>query len=176
VDAHGQLQPHARMPDAIRRLAASDPAVYLPAGPYVAAADDRMFVLDQSVLAIAQFDANGSLETVRMLPDPYRTRLLERRSKMRAGFGARASSVIDMPAAKRIWLDRDGRLLVLFPLPDAWGLLIDTKTWTARPLLLPEDRRLHDILFAASDASLDGDRLYLTSRDQLYQLAAEGWR
>jgi hypothetical protein len=81
-----------------------------------------------------------------------------------------------MPAAKRISLDLDGRLLVLFNQPDSWGLLIDTESWVARPLMLPANRRLRDILWGASDATLYGNNLYVIRTHQLYQFAVEDWR
>jgi YD repeat-containing protein len=177
VDAQGRLTTHAPIPDEIVRLAASDPSVYLAAGPYIATSTTgELIVLDQSVLALSVFTPDGRLVATRLLPEPYRSRLLERRLTQRAAWGKNAAAFIDSPAAKRIYLDREGRLLVLFPLPDSWGLLIETEGWTARPLMLPENTRLRDILWAASDATLDGDRLLVVSGHQLYQFAVEGWR
>jgi len=176
VSERGKLTPHAAIPDVIRNIAASDEAMYLPAGPYIAASSGgELFVLDQSVLALSRFDREGRLLQVGLLPEPFRSRLLEQRIEQRKAWGARAAAWVDTPAAKRISLDREGRLLVLFHLPDSWGLLIDTNSWTARPLMLPENRRLHDILWAASDAALDTDRLYVLSGSQLYHFAVEGW-
>jgi hypothetical protein len=177
VGEHGRLTTHAAIPDAVRRLAESDPTFFLPAGPYIASSQaGDLFVLDQSVLTISRYDATGTLITTRVLAEPFRSQLLERRVRQRKAWGRRAAAFIDSPAAKRIHLDREGRLLVLFSLPDAWGLLIDTESWTARPLVPPENRRLHDILWSASDATLDGDRLYIVSSSQLYQFAVEAWR
>jgi len=177
VDHQGRLRVHAEVPAAVRRLAASDPSVYFRAGPYIATSPaGELIVLDQSVLALSLFGPRGELVATRLVPEPFRTRLLQRRLAMLASFGARAGAFVDSPAAKRIHWDREGRLIVLFSLPDAWGLLIDTRSWRARPLLLPGDRRLHDILWGASDATLDGDRLWVVSGGQLYQLAVEGWR
>jgi hypothetical protein len=177
VDAKGRLTTHAARPEAVERLARSDPATYLAAGPYIAAAPSgELVVLDQSVLALSVFDADGKIVSTRLLPEPFRGNLLRQRLTRLEAWGRNAQAFIDSPAAKRIWLDREGRLLVLFPLPDAWGLLIDTKTWIARPLMLPENRRLHDILWAASDATLEGDRLFVVSHHQLYQFSVEGWR
>jgi hypothetical protein len=91
-------------------------------------------------------------------------------------FGKVGVSFIDTPAAKAFSSGRDGRMLLLYPLPDSWGMLIDPDRWTARPLAFPDDHRLHDLLWAASDATLDGDRIWLISGSQLYELATEGWR
>jgi hypothetical protein len=177
IDGRGRVAPHAGIPSVIRHMAESDPARYPGAGPYIAASPrGTVFVLDQSVLALSEFAADGTLMSLRLLPEPFRSRLLDERIRTRKAFGALGTSFIDYPAAKRISVDPDGLLLVLFHLPDSWGLVIDTKSWTARPLLLPEDKRLHDILWAASDATLDGDRLYLISGSQLYELALEDWR
>lgn len=176
VDERGALDPLARIPDAVRRLAASDAVRYLPAGPALAATPaGELLVLDQSVLSLSRFDADGRLLASGPLPDPFRARLLEQRIARRRSFGRLASAFVDMPAAKSISVGRDGRALILFALPDAWGLLVDPRAWTARPLLLPEEARLHDLLWGASDAALDGDRLYLISGSQLYELAVEGW-
>lgn len=177
ADERGRLTPHFDVPRAVRDLAASDSSVYLAATPYIAGTPDGdLVVLDQSTLVLSHFDADGRLLRAGLLPEPFRSKLLERRVANRRGFGALAKSFLDTPAAKRISVDARGRLLLLFALPDAWGLLIDLDRWSARPLLLPENGRVHDLLWAASDATLDGDRLYVVSGSQLYELAAEGWR
>jgi hypothetical protein len=177
IDSVGRLTPYASIPEPVRKLARSDRSLYLPAGPYMAASDaGDLFVLDQSVLAIVRFDDQGGLVGTSLLPEPFRGRLLERRIRVNRAFAGRAGTFVDSPAAKRIYLDRDGRLLVLFSLEDSWGLIIDTGSWTARPLMLPDDRRLRDILWATGDAALDGDRLYVVSGSQLYQFTVEDWR
>lgn len=177
ADERGRLTPHFDVPRAARDLAASDSSRYLAASPYIAGTPDgELVVLDQSILALSRFDADGRLLRAGLLPEPFRSKLLERRVANRRGFGALAESFLDTPAAKRISVDARGRLLLLFSLPDAWGFLIDLDRWSARPLLLPENGRARDLLWAASDATLDGDRLYVVSGSQLYEFAAEGWR
>jgi hypothetical protein len=159
------------------RLAHSDPRTYLPAGPFVAAPPEGpLYVLDPSVLALAAYDPDGRMLELRLLPDPYRTRLLERRRAEMEGWGARANAFVSVPATKQISVDERGRLLIPFALPEHWGLLIDPRTWAARPLPLPaDDDRSGDILRSASDAFLQGERLYVLSGSRLYQFAARGW-
>jgi hypothetical protein len=167
---------HGAIPAAVTRLARSDPRTYLPAGPFLAAPPEGpLYVLDPSVLALAAYDTSGALLDVRLLPDPFRTRLLERRRKEMEEWGAGADGFVSVPATKQISIDDRGRLLVPFTLPDHWGLLIDPTTWSARPLPLPEDACARDILRTASDASLAGERLYVLSQDRLYEFAVRGW-
>jgi hypothetical protein len=133
-------------------------------------------VLDPSVLAVAAYDADGGMLELRMLPDPYRARLLERRRAEMEGWGTRASAFVSVPATKQISVDDRGRLLIPFALREHWGLLIDPRTWSARPLALPpDDHRAGDILRSASDAYLQGERLYVLSQSRLYQFAVPGW-
>lgn len=176
VDSSGRTSAHAAIPESLRRLAASDPRRYLAAEPYIAA-DPRgeLTVLDQSVLALARFDLEGQLLDVRLLPEPFRTQLLERRLEQRAAWGARAAAFVDSPATKSISVGDDGRILIPFSLDDHWGLLVDPVAGTARPLPMPADTRLRDLLWAAADTRLVGNRLYIVSGSQLYQFAVEGW-
>ncbi len=177
VGERGQVVPYATVPGSIRRLAASQPALYLPASPYIASgAGGELYVLDPSVLALTEFGQGGEVVGVHLLPEPIRAQLLERRLEQRKAWGAKAAAFVDTPASKRISVDPEGRILLLFSLPDSWGLLIDPRDWSARPLPLPENRRLHDLLWAASDATLHGDRLYVVTGSQLYEFAVEGWR
>ena len=156
-------------------MARSRPSTYLRAGAYIGSAHgDDLYVLDPSVLALAVFDRTGGMVGMRLLPEPFRDRLLERRLTQMKAWGPRAAAFVDTPATKKIAVGSDGRVLVLFSLPDHWGLLIDPEAWAARPLPLPEDRRLRDILWAASDASWYGDRLYVVSGSQLYTVTVEG--
>lgn len=106
-------------------------------------------MLDPSVLALATFDRGGVIVTVRLLPEPFRTSLLGRRREEMTAWGPKAATFDDTPATKRIPLSSDGRLLVLFPLPHHWGLLIDPRHGSARPLPLPADPRTREILWAA---------------------------
>ena len=170
VDPQGGIERFAAVPRSVQRLARSDTATYLRAGPFIAPAPGGgLYVVDPSVLALSTFDREGRLTSTRLLPEPFRGGLLEQRVRRAKTWGARAAAFIDTPATKRISVSDDGRLLVLFPLPDHWGLLIDPGTGSARPLPLPSDRRMHDILWAATDASLVGDRLLVTSGSQLYE-------
>ncbi len=169
VGPGGTISPHAETPPALRRLARSDSATYLPAGPFIAPAPDGgLYVLDPSVLALSSFDRNGEVTSTRLLPEPFRSSLLEKRRRRAKAWGARAAAFVDTPATKRISASPDGRLLLLFPLPEHWGLLIDPSSGSARPLPLPTDPRMPDILYAATDASLVGERLFVTSGSQLY--------
>jgi hypothetical protein len=132
-------------------------------------------VLDPSVLAVAAYDDAGRMLELRLLPEPYRTQLLERRRGEMEGWGARADAFVSVPATKQISVDDRGRLLVPFSLPRHWGLLIDPSTWSARPLPLPDDERARELLWSANDAYLQGERLYVLSQSRLYEFAALGW-
>ena len=166
----GDAAPLATVPTAIRRIAEADSTRYPSAGAFIASAEDgTLYVLDPSVLALSVFDRRGRLVSARLLPDPLRAELLDRRLEQRRAWGARATAILDQPATKRMTLARDGRLLLLVPLPRIWALLIDPRSGAARPLLLPPPGRERDILWAARDASLEGDRVLVTSGSQLYE-------
>ncbi len=174
VDDRGALQSFASIPSTVEALAKTDPERYPAAGPYIASTPKGdLVVLDQSVLVLSRFDRNGRLLRSGPLPEPIRSRLLDQRIKKARAFGKLSESFVDSPAAKTIAIDRSGRMLLLFPLPDSWGMVIDLDRWSAKPLRLPEDRRLHDILWAASDGALDGDRIWVVSGSQLYEFAAQ---
>ena len=176
VSHDGVVSPYLGVPLAIRRMTRSEPTTYLPAGPFIAGGVQKnLYVLDPSVLASVTFDGLGQMLDMRLLPEPFRTSLLERRQAEMRAWGPRSASFVDTPATKRFSLGGDGKLLVLIPLPDHWGLLIDPRNWSARPLPLPADRRSRDILRAARDASLHGNRLLVTSGSQLYEFRVEGW-
>ena len=176
VNHEGVISPYLGVPFAISRLTRSEPANYLPAGPFIAGGpQENLYVLDPSVLALVAFDGLGQVLDVRLLPEPFRTSLLEKRREEMRSWGPRSASFVDTPATKRFSLGGDGLLLVLLPLPNHWGLLIDPRNWSARPLPLPADQRARDILWAARDASLYGDRLFVTSGSQLYEFRVEGW-
>lgn len=171
----GTVRPHARIPDALRRLARSDPSLYPPATPYIAATPEgRLYVVDTSVLAVAVFEPDGALVEARLLPEPYRTGLLEYRGRTDAAFGGGRSPFMNAPGTKRVSLDSGGGLLVLFAQPEHWGLLIDPRSWTARPLPLPAEDSARQILWSASDARRYGDRLFV-SGEQLHEFRIEGW-
>jgi hypothetical protein len=91
------------------------------------------------------------------------------------GWGARAASFVSVPATKRISMTESGQILLTFSLPDHWGILIEPATWSARPLRLPAEQPARDLLWSASDASLYGDRLYVLSRDRLYEFSVADW-
>jgi len=177
IDPEGQTTPHARIPGVLRSLARSDPRTYLPAGPasIASGSDGLLYVLDQSVLAVARFDEAGRLMEARLLPAPLRSRLLAQRVDDMRAWGPRAEIFVGVPATKRMSRASGPHLLVLLPLPDHWGLLIDTRDWTTRPLPLPTDPRSREILRAAGDASLYGDRLYIVDETQLHEFRADGW-
>jgi len=167
---------HAEIPEAVTRIARSDPRTYLPAGPFLAARPSGpIYVVDPSVLSVAAFDPSGRLLDLRLLPDPFRSQLLEKRRAEMEGWGAGADGFLSVPATKQISIDDRGRLLVPFALPEHWGLLIDPESWSARPLPLPDDARARSILRSASDVSLDGDRLYVLSQQRLYEFTVRGW-
>ncbi len=167
---------HAAVPDAVKRLARSDPDAYPRADPYLASAvSGPIYVLDPSVLAVAAYDGSGRLLKLLLLPEPFRSRLLDRRHEEMAAWGERAASFVSVPATKQISVDDRGRLLVPFSLEDHWGILIDPKTWTARALPLPNEAHARQVLWSASDAMLHGDRLYVVSDHRLYQFDATGW-
>ena len=68
-----------------------------------------------------------------------------------------AKSSVKFERESGAWRDvagRDWRNAVPFSLPEHWGLLIDPATWTARPLRLPDEEPLRNILWSASDATL----------------------
>jgi hypothetical protein len=174
---HANGRGHARIPGALAALVRAEPATYLAAEPFIASSGSGpLYVLDASVLAVAAYDGSGRLLAMRLLPEPFRSVLLERRTREMRSWGARATAFLSVPATKRISLDPRGRILVTFPLPDHWGLLIDPATWSARPLPLPAEQPARDVLWSASDASVHGDRLYALSQDRLYQFQVEGWR
>ena len=176
VSRDGVISPYLGVPLAIRRMTRSEPTTYLPAGPFIAGGPQKkLYVLDPSVLALVTFDGLGQMLDMRLLPEPIRTSLLERRQEEMRAWGPRSTSFLDTPATKRFSMGGDGLLLVLIPLSTHWGLLIDPRNWSARALPLPADRLSRDILWAARDASLYGDRLFVTSGSQLYEFRVEGW-
>ena len=176
VSHDGSISPYLGIPAAIRHLARSEPSTYLPAGPFISGGpQDNLYVLDPSVLALVSFDGLGHRLGMRLLPEPFRTNLLENRQAEMRAWGDRAGSFVDTPATKRFSVGGDGILLVLLPLQNHWGLLIDPENWSARAPPLPSDRRARDILLAGRDASLYGDRLLVTSGSQLYEFRVEGW-
>ena len=176
VSHDGVISPYLDIPAAIRRLSRLAPATYLPARPFIAGGSrDHLYVLDPSVVALVTFDALGKMLDTHLLPEPFRSDLLENREEEMRAWGAQAGSFVDTPATKRFSLGADGILLVLLPLPNHWGLLIDPGNWTARALPLPSDPRARSILSAAPDASLYGDRLFVTSGSNLFEFRVEGW-
>jgi hypothetical protein len=173
---HVDGRPHASVPEAVRRIVRDNPRDHPPADAYPAAGPDGpVHVVDASVLAVASFDGRGRLLDLRLLPDPFRARLLERRRVELEAWGARAGSFLSVPATKRASIDDRGRLLVPFSLPGHWGLLIDPRSWTARPLSLPDGEPARGILWSASDAHLVDGRLYVLSQDRLYQFDVSEW-
>jgi hypothetical protein len=97
---------HGAIPPAVTRLARSDPRTYLPADPFLAAPPEGpLYVLDPSVLALAAYDGSGRLLELRLLPDPFRARLLERRREEMEDWGARAGGFLSVPATKQISID-----------------------------------------------------------------------
>ena len=124
---------------------------------------------------MAAYDGSGRLLELRLLPEPFRSRLLDRRREEMVAWGGRAASFVSVPATKQISMDDRGHLLVPFSLEDHWGIVIDPQTWTARALPLPSDARARQVLWSATDAMLHGDRLYILSEHRLYQFDAAGW-
>jgi hypothetical protein len=165
---------HARVPRALATLARSDPAAYPSADPFLTAdPGGPLYVVDASVLAVAAYDRSGRLLAVRLLPEPFRSALLDRRTSQTRAWGARAASFVSSPVTKRISMAGHGRILVTFPLPDHWGLLIDPRSWSARPLALPEEGPARDILWSAADVSLHGDRLYALGDGRLFEFQVD---
>lgn len=104
---------------------------------FAVAGDGTVYVYDDELGVLVEYDATGGRVAVRRLPQRILDGLSERRAQVLGDFGGKGRNA--RPEITDLSVTDDGRLFLLFPNIGAIGLLVDPRTNRAQAIKWPPE-------------------------------------
>lgn len=160
VVTEDESRPFAVIPDGFKPE--SEPFPQIPAHLVAVSADGAVHVLDSTHFALVSYTSDGELTSVRLFPEPARTRRLERRARLVEDLGGR-SRVLAAGIARSLRPLADGRMFIRVGIGDTAGYVLDIDDLEAIPVVMSPSywgnvQRPSGIAFDGMDRAVIGNR------------------